>query len=214
MTQSASQLAPDTVDLREDRIIIETGLEARIAHIVQPTLLGLGFRLVRVAVSGRNGCTVQIMAERGDGTIGVEDCEAISRVISALLDVEDPVGGAYHLEISSPGIDRPLVRRSDFERWAGHRAKIELARLVDGRRRFKGTLLGLRGETALIREEDAEGGAAEAAVPLGEIEEARLVLTDDLIRATLRAEKQRVKELAEAEESAGHREARQKARRR
>lgn len=196
MSETASDLPPSADNPREDRIITETGLEARIAHIVQPVLIGLGFRLVRVTVSARNGCTVQIMAERGDGTIGIDDCEAISRTLSSLLDVEDPVGRAYHLEVSSPGIDRPLVRRSDFVRWAGHRAKIELARLVDGRRRFKGTLLGLREDHAAVREDDGEEGATEALVPLAEIEDARLVLTDELIRATLRADKQRAKELA------------------
>ena len=116
----------------EPRIVTETGLEARIAHIVEPMVAGLGYRLVRVKLSAMNGTTLQIMAERPDGTMTVEDCERLSRDLSPALDVEDPIDRAYHLEVSSPGIDRPLVRRSDFERWAGHVAKIELARPLTG----------------------------------------------------------------------------------
>ena len=113
-------------DAAEPRIVTESGLEARIAHIVEPVIAGLGYRLVRVKVSSLNGTTLQIMAERPDGTMNVEGCERLSRDLSPALDVEDPIDRAYHLEVSSPGIDRPLVRRSDFERWAGHHAKIEL----------------------------------------------------------------------------------------
>src|SRR6185312_8792713 len=112
----------------EPRIVTETGLEARIAHIVEPVIENLGYRLVRVKVSAMNGTTVQIMAERPDGTMTVADCERLSRDLSPTLDVEDPLDRAYNLEVSSPGIDRPLVRRSDFERWAGHVAKVELER--------------------------------------------------------------------------------------
>jgi len=193
--------------LNEDRIVTETGLDARVAHIVEPALLGMGFRLVRVSISARDGCTVQIMTERADGTITVDDCEEISRMLSPLLDVEDPVGKAYRLEISSPGIDRPLVRRSDFARWSGHRAKIELARLVNGRRRFKGTLAGVREDNVAVREDDAAEDAPDALVPLAEIEEARLVLTDELIRETLRAEKRKAKEMAKGAGTAGEAEA-------
>ena len=116
----------------EPRLIVEPGLAARVAAIAEPVLEGLGYRLVRVRVSGTDGCTVQIMAERPDGTMTVEDCEAVSRALSPVLDVDDPIDRAYRLEMSSPGIDRPLVRRSDFERYAGHVAKIEMA--VAGRR--------------------------------------------------------------------------------
>lgn len=125
-------------DLAEPRIVPEIGLEARIAHIVEPVIAGLGYRLVRVKVSAQNGTTLQIMAERPDGTMTVEDCERVSRDVSPALDVEDPIERAYHLEVSSPGIDRPLVRRSDFARWQGHQAKVEMERPLDGRRRFKG----------------------------------------------------------------------------
>lgn len=174
----------------EPRLIRETGLDARIAALAEPVIEDLGFRLVRVKCSGRNGFTVQIMAERPDGTIGVDDCEEISRNVAPVIDAEDPVDRAYHLEVSSPGIDRPLVRRSDFERWAGHVAKIELSEGHDGRRRFRGPLLGVEGETFGIKLDDAPEGASDAAwLPFGLLAEARLVMTDELIAASLRAAK-------------------------
>src|SRR3712207_6700809 len=119
------------------RLITETGVAARVAAIVEPVIEDLGFRLVRVKVSGLNGCTVQIMAERPDGGRSVEDCETVRRAVSPVLDLENPIERAYHLEISSPGIDRPLVRSGDFERWVGHGAKIEMGTPVDGRKRFR-----------------------------------------------------------------------------
>ena len=141
-----------------ERLITETGVAARVATIVEPVIADLGFRLVRVKVSGQNGCTVQIMAEREDGTMTVEDCEAVSRSVSPALDVEDPVGRAYHLELSSPGIDRPLVRRQDFERWAGHEAKIEMAVPVAGRKRFRGVIRGVEGEAVVLELPDVKEG--------------------------------------------------------
>ena len=175
----------------DDRIIAETGLEARVAQIVEPVVENLGYRLVRVKVSAMNGTTVQIMAERPDGTMTVEDCERLSRDLSPTLDVEDPLDRAYYLEVSSPGIDRPLVRRSDFERWKGHVAKVELERVTaDGRKRFKGTLAGVDGDRAGLTLEDG----TLAWLPLAEIGEARLVLTDALIRETLRQEKRKSRE--------------------
>ncbi|WP_407049042.1 ribosome maturation factor RimP [Methyloraptor flagellatus] len=174
----------------EPRIITETGLDARVAAIAEPVIEDLGYRLVRVKCSGRNGFTVQIMAERPDGTISVDDCEAISRNLSPVLDADDPVERAYHLEVSSPGIDRPLVRASDFDRWAGHVAKVELERPLDGRKRFRGHLLGLKDETAGIKIDDpAEGVPDTWWLPLGDIAEARLVLTDELVAASLKAGK-------------------------
>lgn len=150
----------------------------------------LGFRLVRVKCSGRNGFTVQIMAERPDGTIGVDDCEQISRNLAPVLDAEDPVDKAFHLEVSSPGIDRPLVRRSDFDRWAGHLAKIELDQSHEGRRRFRGVLLGLKDDTFGVRLEDAAAGQPDSVwLPLALLADARLILTDDLIAASLKAAK-------------------------
>src|SRR5215212_3111921 len=116
---------------QNERLITETGVAARVAAVAEPVIRDLGFRLVRVKVSAQNGCTVQIMAERDDGTMSVEDCEAVSRAVSPVLDLEDPIERAYNLEISSPGIDRPLVRKQDFARWAGNEAKIETARPVD-----------------------------------------------------------------------------------
>ena len=112
---------------RDKRLITETGVAARVAAIIEPVIEGLGFDLVRVKVTEMNGCTVQVMAERPDGTMSVDDCETVSRAISPVLDLEDPIAQAYNLEISSPGIDRPLVRASDFDRWTGYDAKIELA---------------------------------------------------------------------------------------
>jgi ribosome maturation factor RimP len=173
----------------EPRLIIESGRAARVAAIVEPVLAGLGYRLVRVRISAFAGCTVQIMAERPDGTMAIEDCEAASRALSPELDVADPVEGAYRLEISSPGIDRPLVRRSDFDRYAGHVAHIEMAAPIDGRRRFRGALLGTAGEAARIRFADATNDGAEAVLPINDMTEAKLVLTDALFSESLRRSK-------------------------
>ena len=174
-------------DIAEPRLIIEQGLAARVAALAAPVLAALGYRLVRVRVSGTLGMTVQIMAERPDGSMAIEDCEAASRALSPVFDAEDPIDREYRLEISSPGIDRPLVRRSDFERYAGHEAKIEMAVAQDGRKRFRGVLLGTDGEAARLRRKDAAvGEAADVALPIADMSEARLVLTDELIRESLR----------------------------
>jgi ribosome maturation factor RimP len=180
----------------EERIIIETGTEARVARIVEPVAAALGFRLVRIKISAMNGTTLQIMAERPDGTMTVEDCETLSRDLSPVLDVEDPIEAAYNLEVSSPGIDRPLVRRSDFERWTGHEAKVELARPLDGRKRFRGALAGLDGELLRLTIESKAKleEPVTVALPLADIGEARLVLSDELIRDTLRREKRKARE--------------------
>jgi ribosome maturation factor RimP len=175
----------------ERRIIVEPGLAARVAALVEPVLEGLGYRLVRVRVSGLDGCTVQVMAERPDGSMTIDDCEAASRALSPVLDVADPVDRAYRLELSSPGLDRPLVRRSDFERYAGHAVKIEMAAPIDGRKRFRGLLLGAEGDAARIRRDDAPAGeAADVLLPIEEMAEAKLVLTDALIAESLRRSKQ------------------------
>jgi ribosome maturation factor RimP len=175
-------------DLTQKRYIKETGIEARIANIVEPAIAGLGYRLVRVKLSAMNGTTLQIMAERPDGSMNVDDCEAVSRDLSPLLDVEDPIDREYHLEVSSPGIDRPLVRRSDFESWGGHLAKIELEQAIDGRKRFRGKLAGVEGDSVRVALEKSDDGTV-AVVPLGAIGEAKLVLTDDLIKESLRRHK-------------------------
>ena len=172
-----------------DRFIREAGLPARIAAIIEPALEDRGFRLVRVAISGREGKTVQVMAERSDGTMTIEDCEAVSREISALLDVHDPIAGAYRLEVSSPGIDRPLVRPSDFEDWAGHEAKIELAEPIDGRKRFRGKLEGFEGGEVRVEVDLGDAGRQVIGLPVGLVAEAKLVLTDELIREALRRAK-------------------------
>ncbi|WP_457940970.1 ribosome maturation factor RimP [Mesorhizobium sp. 10J20-29] len=179
----------------DDRIIRESGVDARVASIVQPVLRAIGFRLVRVRLSGQNGLTLQIMAEREDGTMTVEDCEEVSRAVSPALDVEDPVDKAYHLEVSSPGIDRPLVRKSDFENWAGHQARIETSILVAERKRFKGTIVsaGANGVT-IERDQAPEGAETRIEVPYELIAEARLILTDDLIRDALSKDNQARKE--------------------
>ena len=176
-------------DAPEKRLISETGQAARVAQVVEAPIEGLGFRLVRVKISAQNGCTVQIMAERPDGTMSVEDCETVSRALSPILDLEDPVGRAYHLELSSPGIDRPLVRVSDFSRWAGYEAKLELALPLDGRKRFRGIIgpPNADGTTVPIDLPDVkEGLPSRIDVPLKDLAEAHLVLTDDLIRESLR----------------------------
>ena len=176
------------MSVREPRLIKEQGVDARVAAIAEPVIEDLGFQLVRVRVTGQNGCTVQIMAESPDGTMAVEGCEAISRALSPVLDVDDPVSGAYHLEVSSPGIDRPLVRAFDFDRWSGHEAKIEMAVMHDGRKRFRGKILGVKDNTAGVRMPDAPAGTPDTFwLNLEDIGEAKLVLTDELIDAALRS---------------------------
>ena len=167
------------------RIARETGLEARIAHIVEPVATDLGYELVRIKVSGLNGMTVQIMAERPDGTMTVEDCELLSRNVSPALDVADPINREYHLEVSSPGIDRPLTRAKDFEIWAGHEAKVEMDQAVDGRKRFRGILLGVKEGSFGVRLLDTPE-AGDFWLPLEALGEAKLVLTDALIKAAPR----------------------------
>jgi len=171
---------------REPRLITEPGRAARVAALVEPVLAGLGYRLVRVRISGFAGCTVQIMAERPDGSMTVEDCELASRALSPVFDVADPIEGSYRLEISSPGIDRPLVRRSDFDRYAGYVAQVEMQVPIDGRRRFRGELNGTEGEYARIRC-DAVG---DVFLRIDDMMEAKLVLTDALISESLRKSKQ------------------------
>src|SRR5580658_4495072 len=166
----------------EPRLIIEPSRAARVAAIAGPVLADLGYRLVRVRVSGTAGCTVQIMAERPDGAMAIEDCEAASRALSPVFDSSDPIEGPYRLEISSPGIDRPLVRRSDFERYAGHLAHVEMLVLVSGRRRFRGELAGTDGDCVRLRRSDAAAGEPlEVLLRIDDMMEARLVLTDALI---------------------------------
>jgi ribosome maturation factor RimP len=192
----------DTTTDAERRLIIEPGVGARVAAIAEPVLAALGLRLVRVRVSASEGCTVQIMAERADGTMTIEDCELASRALSPLLDAADPVERAYRLELSSPGIDRPLVRRSDFERYAGQEIKVEMAVAIDGRRRFRGMLLGAEGEAARIRRDDATAGEpAEVLLPIEDMVEARLVLTKELIAQALKRSKDSEREISSSNDN-------------
>jgi ribosome maturation factor RimP len=190
----------------EPRLIVEPGLSARVAAIAEPVIEQLGYRLVRVKVSGADGCTVQIMAERADGTMMVEDCETVSRALSPVLDMADPIERNYRLEISSPGIDRPLVRKSDFDRYAGHLVKIETEIPIDGRKRFRGLLVGTDGEAARIRGDETEAGEpTEFLLPIDEMSEAKLVLTDELVTQALRREKAAKREARAAKREERHR---------
>jgi ribosome maturation factor RimP len=156
----------------------------RIEDIVAPTIVGMGYELVRVAMS-RGGATLQIMIEPANGgPMDVEACATISRALSAVLDVEDPISGTYTLEVSSPGIDRPLTREKDYVRWAGHAVRMETTQPVDGRRRFKGKLLGLDGDTIRLKLEDG----TEVPVPLSAVTRAKLELTDALLDEHRRAQ--------------------------
>src|SRR5881227_3841716 len=148
----------DTDLLTEPRLVVERRAAARVSAVAGPVLQGMGYRLVRIRISAEAGCTVQIMAERPDGTMQIEDCEAISRALSPVLDIADPIERAYRLEISSPGIDRPLVRRSDFERYAGHLVKIDMATAHEGRKRFRGTLAGVVGDAVRLNHDDVRAG--------------------------------------------------------
>ncbi len=178
-----------TADALSERFTRETGLAADIAALVEPALEDLGFRLVRVQVLGRDGQTVQIMAERMDGTMSIDDCETASRQLSPLIDAHDPLPGSYRLEISSPGIDRPLVRPSDFSDWAGHEAKIALKNAIDGRKRYRGTIEGLEGGKIRLSCDAEDGGPEPLTIAVDAIAEAKLVLTDDLVRDALRRAK-------------------------
>jgi ribosome maturation factor RimP len=189
----------------EPRLIVEQGVAARVAAIAEPVLEGIGYRLVRVRISGLDGCTVQIMAERPDGTMTVEDCETVSRALSPVLDVADPIDSAYRLEVSSPGMDRPLVRRSDFERHAGHQLKVEMAAAIAGRRRFRGVLLGTEGDAARIRRDDAAPDeTTEVLLPIEDMAEAKLVLTEALIAESLRRGKEQQKKMDRESENGAY----------
>jgi ribosome maturation factor RimP len=211
MTQAVKTFEADT----DRRLIVEQGVAARVAGIVEPVLVDMGYRLVRVKVLGLDGCTLQIMAERPDGTMTVEDCERVSRALSPVLDVADPIERAYRLEVSSPGLDRPLVRRSDFERYAGHPIKVEMATTVGGQRRFRGVLAATEGECVRLRREDAAPEQpGEVLLGFEDVAEAKLVLTDALVTAALkrgkaaeRAARQQVREASrrQAAKDAEHR---------
>jgi ribosome maturation factor RimP len=199
MDQSAETVANATF-ADEPRLITEPGRAARVAALVEPILTELGYRLVRIRISGLAGCTVQVMAERPDGTMTIEDCETASRALSPVLDAADPIESAYRLEISSPGIDRPLVRRSDFDRHAGYVAHVEMQAPIAGRRRFRGELNGTEGDCVRLRCSDgAAPEGADVLLPIDDMTEARLVLTDALVSESLRRSKQAERKTKDAE---------------
>ncbi len=194
LDRSSKGMLEDPQGVGEPRLIEETGIAARVAHVAQPILAGIGYRLVRVKLSGQAGLTVQIMAERPDGSMTIDDCEAASEALSPALDVDDVIKGAYHLEISSPGIDRPLVRLSDFLRARGREAKIEMTADVDGRKRFRGRIAAVEGEgreaVLVLERTDAKPGEPERVLlPLARLAASKLLLTEELIRHSLRLEK-------------------------
>lgn len=177
----------DRAALAGTRLARETGLAQRVAMLAEPVLENLGYRLVRARIVGQGRCTVQIMAERPDGTLNIDDCERISRALSPVFDVDDPMPGEYLLEVSSPGIDRPLVRPGDFERWAGHEARVEMTELLAGRRRFRGVLEGFEdGEVRMLFEAEPGSEPVVIGLPFDRIAEARLVMSDQLIRESLK----------------------------
>lgn len=169
-------------------LIAKTSMDRRLAEIVTPVIEDLGFELVRIRLQGGNNPVLQIMADKPAGGIEVDDCAAISTAVSVTLDVEDPIEDNYTLEVSSPGIDRPLTRLKDFDTWEGYVAKLETTELIDGRRRFKGTLAGTEGDEVLIEIED-QGAPVTIGLKFDWLSDAKLVLTDELIRDVLRARK-------------------------
>lgn len=162
-------------------LVAKAAIDRRIAEIIQPTIEGMGFELVRVRMMGGQYKTVQIMAQRPDGAIDVDECAQISTAISAVLDVEDPIDDAFTLEVSSPGIDRPLTRLKDFATWQGYEAKLETTEMIDGRRRFKGALAGVQDDEVLVTIEEGTIG-----LKFDWLSDAKLVLTDELITEMLR----------------------------
>ncbi|MBY8976307.1 ribosome maturation factor RimP [Rhodobacteraceae bacterium NNCM2] len=165
-------------------MVAKAAFDKRLAEIVRPTVEGMGFELVRLRFMSGKRATVQVMAERPDGTMEIEDCAKLSRAMSAVLDVEDPIEGEYSLEVSSPGIDRPLTRLSDFDRWEGYEAKLETDEMIDGRRRFKGILAGIENTEVLIDIPEGTIG-----LEFDWLTDAKLVLTDELITESLKGRK-------------------------
>ena len=154
----------------------------KIEDLITPPLNDMGYEVVRIRLTGNDKKVLQIMAEKPDGTMTIEGCTEVSQMVSALLDVEDPIQGAYDLEVSSPGIDRPLTRRKDFQRWSGFETKVELEEAVDGQRRYRGTLLGLENDMVVMQLDD--GSRLE--LPFSDVRKAKLILTDELIAASTR----------------------------
>jgi ribosome maturation factor RimP len=199
MVEASHRTVAEPIEgLDEARLIEESGPGERVGRIAAPVLRDLGYRLVRVKISSAAGATIQIMAERPDGTMSIEDCESVSLALSPVFDVDEPMAQAYRLEISSPGIDRPLVRESDFARAIGHEARVEMSAPLNGRKRFRGRLVAIEpgsdGPSARMALIADDGSESEVELPIRAMAEARLVLTDDLIRAALRREKAALKD--------------------
>ncbi len=169
-------------------LIAKTAMDRRLAELLSPVIEGLGFELVRIRLMGGATRTLQIMADRPDGGIEVDECGAISTAVSAVMDVEDPIEENYVLEVSSPGIDRPLTRLKDFDMWKGWEARLETSELIDGRRRFKGMLAGVEGEEVLIEIEEGQETLT-IGLQFDWLSDAKLILTDDLIAEMLRQKK-------------------------
>ncbi|CUK09066.1 ribosome maturation factor RimP [Shimia thalassica] len=169
-------------------LIAKTAIDRKLADIIIPVIADMGFELVRLRLQGGNTHTLQIMAERPDGGIEVDECAKISNAISAVLDVEDPLVDSYVLEVGSPGIDRPLTRLKDFGTYEGYEAKVETSELIDGRKRFRGVLAGIEGEEVLINIED-QGETVTVGLQFDWLAEAKLMLTDELIKEMLRQRK-------------------------
>ena len=198
---TSNQQEAGAAETPTERFLRETGAAAGIAALVEPVLEDMGFRLVRVVMSKRDGATIQIMVDKAGGTIVVQDCADISRRLSPLFDAHDPIKDRYYLEVSSPGIDRILVRPSDFEDWAGDEVKVELKELIDGRKRFRGILEGYAdGEMRLEVKLDENSEPQTIGLPVELIHDAKLVLTEELIRASLARAKSQGQKWAEGGE--------------
>ncbi|HRK41693.1 MAG TPA: ribosome maturation factor RimP [Gemmobacter sp.] len=170
-------------------LIAKTAIDRRLADIIAPVVEGLGFELVRIRLMGGKTRTLQIMVDRPDGGIEVDECATCSTAISAVMDVEDPIEDNYILEVSSPGIDRPLTRLKDFDMWVDYEARLETTELIDGRRRFKGVLQGTEGDEVLIEIEEG-GETLTIGLQFDWLSDAKLLLTDELIAEVLRQRKE------------------------
>ena len=169
-------------------LIAKTAIDRRMAEILTPVIEDMGFEVVRIRLMGGKSNTLQIMVERPNGGIEVDECARVSTAVSAVLDVEDPLEDPYALEVSSPGIDRPLTRLKDFENWEGYEARVETTEMIDGRRRFRGLLAGVEGDEVLVNIEEG-GETITVGLHFDWLSDAKLILTDELIRDMLRARK-------------------------
>lgn len=187
LDQKSGAAPADEAGTLDTHLVAASGQPRKIFQLIRGPAEGANFEIVRVRYGLHDGHTLQIMAERPDGSMVVADCEELSRILSAILDVEDPISSEYNLEVSSPGIDRPLTRPKDFIRWAGFEARVELGEAIDGRKRFRGLLHGFEDGEVLI-EHEVEGFAEKQVIglPFRQLSEAKLIMSDDLIRESLK----------------------------